>query len=290
MNAEERYGFTSNIVDMTLDSDLVGPSAAENLQTILDEESGDIIAVGFDEELTGKLIEILAASEQSPTVRLLVDESVLRWLRDNFVLASTATELVEAETLDLRSSEQSEGTMVVTDEAIISLLRSDGEQSAALATDHEEFVAEVRERWNGLWKDGEAFDLRTPAYSRVLETLAEEFDSTMESDFEIALDSLTEQNDDELDEVAVALLVAAKHEQLLYDISRWGEDAGVASKATFSRKKTQLEEQGLLETEKVPIDVGRPRLRLLLGDERLREADADELASVAHEMLSMVPA
>uniref|UniRef100_UPI000A78D6B4 transcriptional regulator TbsP domain-containing protein n=1 Tax=Halococcus thailandensis TaxID=335952 RepID=UPI000A78D6B4 len=77
---------------------------------------------------------------------------------------------------------------------------------------------------------------------------------------------------------------------MLYDISRWGEDAGVASKATFSRKKTQLEEQGLLETEKVPIDVGRPRLRLLLGEERLREADADELASVAHEMLSAAPA
>jgi hypothetical protein len=96
--------------------------------------------------------------------------------------------------------------------------------------------------------------------------------------------------DDWLDEVAVSLLVAAKHEQLLYDISHWGEDEGVASKATFSRTKTNLEEQGLLETEKVPIDVGRPRLRLLLGNERLREADAEELVGVAYEMLSAAPA
>ncbi len=29
---------------------------------------------------------------------------------------------------------------------------------------------------------------------------------------------------------------------------------------------------GLIDTEKVPIDVGRPRLRLKIGDERLQEA------------------
>ena len=76
------------------------------------------------------------------------------------------------------------------------------------------------------------------------------------------------------------------HELQLYDISRWGEDTGVASKATFSRTKTRLEDRGLIDTTKVPIDVGRPRLRLLLGDERLQEADIDDLASVAQELLS----
>jgi hypothetical protein len=50
------------------------------------------------------------------------------------------------------------------------------------------------------------------------------------------------------------------------------------------------EEQGLLDTEKVPIDVGRPRLRLLLGDERLREADVEELPRVVRELLSAAPA
>ena len=54
---------------------------------------------------------------------------------------------------------------------------------------------------------------------------------------------------------------------LLYDISRWGEDVGVASKATFSRAKSRLEDAALIRTEKVPIDVGRPRLRLTLPAE-----------------------
>jgi hypothetical protein len=43
---------------------------------------------------------------------------------------------------------------------------------------------------------------------------------------------------------------------------------------------------GLLDTEKVPIDVGRPRLRLMLGDDRLRDSDTDQLASVAQTILT----
>src|SRR5699024_7273037 len=89
-----------------------------------------------------------------------------------------------------------------------------------------------------------------------------------------------------LTEVGVSVLVAAKHGELLYDISVWGEDVGLASRATFSRIKAQLEEEGLITTEKVPIDVGRPRMRLRLGDEQLREADVTELASAAHGKLS----
>ncbi|WP_160135570.1 transcriptional regulator TbsP [Halococcus salsus] len=277
---------------MTIRSAQVGTSVGENLRTILAEESGVVSAVGFDEDTTRALIEILANSEQPPNVRLLVREDMLKWLRDDFVLASTAAELLAAEMLELRAAAgRLDGELVVTEETVVSLLTPDDEQSAALVTDDEEFVAAAREHWSDRWEDGEQFDLRTPAYSRVVDSLGEEFNSEMESDFRTALESVeTMDGEDELDEVGLSLLVAAKHEQLLYDISHWGEDVGVASKATFSRTKTQFEEQGLLETEKVPIDVGRPRLRLVLGEERLREADVEELASVARELLAAAPA
>src|SRR5699024_6681742 len=169
---------------MTISSDHVGPSVGENLRRILAEESGEATAVGFDEESTRELIEILAESEEPPRVRLLVGDDVLKWLRDDFMLASTAAELLHVGTLALRASEQLDGTLVVADEAIISLLRSDSGHSAAFVTDEDEFVAAVRERWNSLWEDGEQFNLRTPAYSHVLETLVDEFDSEMEADFE----------------------------------------------------------------------------------------------------------
>jgi hypothetical protein len=277
---------------MTAGPHSVKASVAEILRMVCDEEAEEILAVGLDEESTGSLVEVLAERDTPPSVRLLVRDDVLKWLRDDFLLASTAAELLEADALELRAAtERLESTLLVTEESVVSLLTPDDEHSAGLATDDEEFVTAARGRWNGLWESSEEFDLRTPAHSRVLESLAEEFSSEMESDFQRILESVESLgNKSELDEVAVSLLVAANHEQLLYDISKWGEDTGVASKATFSRTKTHLEENGLLETEKVPIEVGRPRLRLRLGDERLREADVEELASVAQELLSAAPA
>ncbi|WP_256370423.1 DUF5821 family protein [Halorubrum sp. SD690R] len=52
----------------------------------------------------------------------------------------------------------------------------------------------------------------------------------------------------------------------------------MASKATFSRAKSALEDAGLIETEKVPLDIGRPRLRLIATDE-LATADLKTLST-----------
>jgi hypothetical protein len=277
---------------MTISSHRVETSVVENLRSILDEASGEVLTVNFDEQATSGLVETLSEVDDPPSVRLLAGESVLKWLREDFVLASAAAELIEAETLAVRAAtEPLENTLVVTEEMVISLLTPDDDHSAALVADDEEFVGAVRERWESAWEESEAFDLRTPAYSRMLESLGEEFESAVASDFDTVLNALGSTRDEPvLDEVGVSLLVAGRHEEMLYDLSKWGEDTGVASKATFSRTKTRLEEQGLLDTEKVPIDVGRPRLRLLLGDERLREADPAELPSAVRELLAAAPA
>ncbi|WP_394338167.1 transcriptional regulator TbsP domain-containing protein [Halorubrum ezzemoulense] len=78
--------------------------------------------------------------------------------------------------------------------------------------------------------------------------------------------------------VEIMLILAARNEVLLYDISKWGEHTGIASKATFSRVKSALEDAGLIETEKVPVDIGRPRLRLIATDE-LVTADLKTLST-----------
>ena len=263
-------------------------SVVESLRSVLDEASGEVLAVNFDEQAMSGLVETLSEVDDPPSVRLLAGENVLKWLREDFMLASAAAELIEAETLAVRAATESlENTLVVTEETVVSLLTPDDEHSAALVTDDEEFVKAVRERWESAWGNGEEFNLRMPAYSRVLDSLGEEFGSGVESDFDAVLASLGSTRDETvLDEVGVSLLVAARHEEMLYDLSKWGEDVGVASKATFSRTKTNLEDMGLLDTQKVPIDVGRPRLRLLLGNERLRDADADDFASVTQGLLS----
>jgi hypothetical protein len=235
-----------------------------------------------------RLVAVLDALDSPPTVRLLAFDDTLKTVLDDFLVASTAADLVVDGTLSLRTTEDAgTGPLVITESAVVSLVTA-GQRVAALGTDDEAFVASATEQYDGRWEESSEYSLRTPPISRVRETMAEAFDPGMREDFDAVLASLeTARGDgDGLDEVTISLLVAAKNEELLYDISKWGEDTGVASKATFSRTKTRLEEMGLLDTTKVPIDVGRPRLRLLLGDERLREADASELAAVASGLLS----
>ena len=70
----------------------------------------------------------------------------------------------------------------------------------------------------------------------------------------------------------------------LYGVRMDKRFSTLASRATFSRKKTAFEEMGLIETEKVSIDVGRPRQRLVLGDERLQGVDAGELMGVVRSI------
>ena len=277
---------------MGIHSNSVETNTTDVLRTVFNEESGEMFAIGFTKEAAEELVEILTEMDDPPMVRLLARESVLKWLRSDFLLASTAAELIAADTLSVRTTDEPfENVLLVSDGSVVSLVPAD-ERVAGLVSDDTEFVETVHEHWASVWETAEEFALRTPARSLVHESLAAEFGPDVESDFRTMLGALdTARGDgDSLDEVVVSLLAAAKHEKLLYDISKWGEDTGVASKATFSRKKTQLEERGLIATEKVPIDVGRPRLRLLLGDEQLREADAGELISVAHGLLSGAPA
>ena len=232
------------------------------------------------------LVEVMG--EGTPDVRLLASAGPLKTVMDDFIVSSRAADHVEAGRLEIRTHEDGANTLLVTEDSVVAVVDA-GDRVAGLATDDEAFVESAYERFSTAWDEADAFDLRTPAISRVRDSLSDTLGDATADDFDAVLGSLeTARGDgDGLDEVTISLLVAARNEDLLYDISKWGEDVGIASKATFSRTKTRMEEMGLIDTEKVPIDVGRPRLRLKLGDERLRDADSGQLASVAQSMLAV---
>ncbi|PSQ08226.1 hypothetical protein BRC93_15345 [Halobacteriales archaeon QS_5_70_15] len=269
-----------------MEPNLLRRTTADVLEEALSSASRDVYVVDPARDTLEELVSVMSGTE-TPTVRLLATERVLKDVMDDFLVASRAADLVESERMELRSYDGSESTLVVTGERVLSVVRA-GDRIAGLGTDEEAFVASANEQYDGVWADAEPFVLRTPAMSRVRDSLQSDLGEATAGDFEAVLDSLeTARGDGEgLDEVTISLLVTAKNNELLYDVSKWGEDVGIASKATFSRTKTRLEELGLVDTEKVPIDVGRPRLRLLLGDDRLRGADADELSSVAQSVLA----
>jgi len=269
-------------------SNLLEDAAGTVLSAAIDSESDRLTVVNPSRETLSELVSVLDAHENPPSIRILAEDRPLKDEMDDFIVASTAADLIDAGTLELKIlTDVPNHSLLIGSESVVSLIDA-GDAVAGLTTDEAEFVDDIASFYEDEWERADSYSLRTPAMSRVMDTLESDIGPETASDFDGVLSSLqTARGDgDGLDEVTISLLVAAKNGELLYDISKWGEDIGLASKATFSRTKTTLEDMGLIDTEKVPIDVGRPRLRLMLGDERLQSADSDELASVAQSILA----
>ena len=236
-----------------------------------------LLVVDADRAAVAALVAELAAAPDPPRTRLATDESVLKAATDDFLVAARAADLVEDGALSLYADGGAGHTLLVADDAVHAVVTAD-DRAAALSTDDAAFVDVAAEATTARADDAASFSLRTPPLSRVRGTLAETAGDRALADFDAALDACRAAGVS-VPEVTLALLVAARNDVLLYDISRWGEEVGVASKATFSRTKSRLEDAGLVDTEKVPIEVGRPRLRLKAGDDAVR-GDPAALAEV----------
>ncbi|MFB6150936.1 MAG: transcriptional regulator TbsP [Haloarculaceae archaeon] len=222
-----------------------------------------------------------------PRIDMLAVRDDLKAAMADFIVAGHAADLVEEGTLSIRLlGTAPAASLVVSESAVVSVVVGD-DSAGGLTTEDDSFVDDVRGHYETAWEDAEPYTLRTPALERVRETLVSEFGEGALADFEGILDALTvaKGEGEGLDEVTISVLVAAKNGELLYDISKWGEDIGLASKATFSRTKSKLEDADLIRTEKVPIDVGRPRLRLRLNEERFPDDDPETLAERTQELL-----
>ncbi|WP_458190139.1 transcriptional regulator TbsP [Haladaptatus sp. NG-WS-4] len=273
---------------METKSNLLNQSLHEILQAVIDDAPEVMLVVNPSANAIEDLIDAATQYDGDlPEMRMLADEGILKNVMEDFIIASNTADLIDEGVLSLRTTDDTSGnSLLVTEDLVIALVTA-GDQVGGLTSDEAEFVDAAYSTYSSNWEDANDFSLRTPPISRVRDTLREEISPEAEDDFNSVLASLdTARGDgDGLDEVTISLLVAAKNEALLYDISKWGEDVGIASKATFSRTKTKLEDMGLIGTEKVPIDVGRPRLRLKLANDDLQNADTDQLASVAQGIL-----
>lgn len=268
-------------------SNILADSIREVLAEGIADGDREVFVVNPSREAVRQLVDVLGGTSVQQ-VRLFVAEQPLKDLLDDFLIASAVSDLVESERLAVRTLEDAPNSALVVSADAVAALVEGPEHAAGLALTDDQFVEELYDAYLEQWEDASAFSLRTPPLSTVMETLEADIGETVAADFATVLESLetARGNGDGLDEVTISLLVAARNGELLYDISKWGEDIGLASKATFSRTKTRLEEHGVIDTEKVPIDVGRPRLRLLLGDEELDATPPDELAAAVEERLA----
>jgi len=226
---------------------------------------------------------VQAVETDAPTLHVLASSDDLQAVRRQFPLATVVAELQRQDQLTLTAAAPTgRGTVLVTDETAYAVAHVDGELVLCDASSTPDTLLEICREYH----EAESFDLRTPAWGTVSERLIDTFNTDVEADFRFAIQEWTETVDEQaLGTVEIALLVAGMHDLLLYDLSRWGEELGVASKATFSRGKATLVKADILTSEKVPIDVGRPRLRLTLTDEYAAYSVA-ELLDQANETVS----
>jgi hypothetical protein len=277
-----------NETNTMLHTDLYADGAEGIIRTGLTEASGDVFLINPTQQTMQEFVEIFSDSDRETHVKLFADRGPLKDLAEDFLVASTIADRVAEGTLAVRSFDQvPRHSLLLTEEFLVSLVET-GDRAAGLVTTEAEFVESTIASYRTRWEVAEPFSLRTPPLSEVRESLEAEIGAETAADFDRMLDALetARGNGEGLDEVTIALLVAAKNRELLYSISRWGEDVRLASKATFSRSKNQLEDEGIIDTEKVPIDVGRPRLRLKLGTQQLRAADVPELTARVQELLA----
>lgn len=256
---------------------------------LLSELGGSVRATAATAEDVAGAVAALESGAAADT-RILVDEATAKETRDSFLLSARVADLVDDDGLSVRVAdpEPSFTTLLVGEDVVYGLTSIGGDAVTELRADEATTTVEtVREAFEDCWADAEQFSVRTPPYSGMLGALAERLDESMRADVERVFEAAAGPHDGAatVEPVRLSLLMGAKNEVQFYELGRWGESAGVASRAKFSREKQVLEEQGLIDTEKIPTDVGRPRQRLVLPD-RLEEKDPLELLDTARSVLA----
>jgi len=142
----------------------------------------DAAFAGGDEELfivdpsAETIVSLIEAAVDGdlPKLSMLVDEHTAKTVMDDFLVASKAADLVADGSLKLRLlSEAVDNALFVSPSRVVVLVSTD-DRVAALATEDDDFVSEVLETNRSAFETAETYGLRTPAISRVRETMAAE--------------------------------------------------------------------------------------------------------------------
>lgn len=227
----------------------------------------------------GDVVRILREfdSDATPTVTLIATTKEVKDAFDDFETASYAAQLITDGDLTIYIADDIDHTPAFVSESTAMSLHEFGDQTLLFTPDRTGGLDDAVDHLDEATEELEEFSPRTPGYDDAVTEFEDQFDEAARDDFEAAVDQLDSVSGD-VDEVVVAILVGAKHELLHYDIGKWAEDVRIASKATISREKGTLEDIGYVATEKVPMDIGRPRQRLVLGE---KAGEGDSIVDLA---------
>lgn len=272
-----------------MDNETVEPVRQDRIEGVFSDLSGNVvITTSTFEDLAGLVRALEAGTAED--VQILTDEPTAKTVRDSFLLAARMVDMIDDGTLDLRvaSPKSPFSTLLIGTDEVRAVASISGDAVTELRADADESAIEsARDAFRDQWESADEFAPRTPAYSTMLETLEERLGASMREDVEEVFEASATAGEgaETVRPVRLSLLIGAKNEVQFYELGLWGESEGVASRAKFSREKQALEEEGLIDTEKIPTDVGRPRQRLVLPD-GIDASDPLDLTETARNALA----
>lgn len=232
------------------------------------------------------LVVALEDADEETDVEILTDSDTVVELRELFFTTSRLVDYVLADTLTIRARESPLQSLIITEDAVGAVAGFREGNPAVVETTDTSVVAGTLKAFEERFERAETVTFWKPGYATMLEELEARFDESLVADVTDGLDAARDGEEPavEINPVYVTLLVGGYNEASFYRLSRWGEATQLGSCANFSRKKQELEELDLIETEQIPIDVGRPRQRLLLGDALEAETIEDIVDTAIDEL------
>lgn len=217
---------------------------------------------------------------------VLTDGDTISEVRRRFLTASHLADFVKEDTVCIRREDQHLPTFLVSATDLTAITGIDDSLLETFTRSNSAFVERTHQELERRFEAAREVALRAPAYSKMLEELGAELGDPMKTDVTSMLDQalVTREDESVIDPSRLTILAGARNEVQLYELSRWGEDVGLANRSKYSREKTRLEDLGVVDTEKVQTGVGRPRQRLVLADD-FADTDVEELLSLTESVL-----
>jgi hypothetical protein len=267
----------------TVTTKIHSDAPTETMRRVLTETAGESVRylVNPTAEYLFALTIVGNRSDELEPVRVLGRREVVRQLRQDFTVGSRMSNLVDDDLVAIREGELDDETpMLVADNSVHTLVLLE-ETAGSVPSRDPAFVTEVFDACDQRWAAAEPYSIRIPPLRSLRVSMTARLGDPFRDGFETALDvAETLRDRTEFHPVRAAIVVAASERLLHYDLSKWGEDSGLASTASFSRHKTDLEDENVITTEKEPVEMGRPRQRLLLTDEYRRLLEDEGLTTV----------
>jgi len=240
----------------------LSPSARDQLNKTL--TSHEIAYLLLDSQrITRHVIPAITDRPDNHDLRILATPEVTTALDTDFLTLATLGDLTDADnnTVTYKHGTHTLYPCVITETRMLSI-RNPGEVRTHEITDNT-IITNTLTTTTTEWKQATPQTFRFPTLTEIKTTLTHRFTEEIANDF---ISYITVGYDTLLDTPSVtrtdvALLFAAKHHLTLYDISKWADYTEFGASATFSRRKTHLEELGI-RTSPQQVGVGRPRLQL----------------------------